>query len=174
MQAGGAPTFRQLPHILFSKSIIPNGQKIAREISVVGKFRSAKRIDKFGKVTYNKDGRKMMLLFIHTLSPKRNPRRCDSWGFCSLSWSCDHIGRRGLTPPWAGLLPVAFSPSCCPTTCRCNTRLPLPKQKARMMLLHTYFVTSPHAEGSAAKTVYQNRPDSTRFAGIFAKKRAPE
>ena len=58
MQAGGAPTFRQLPHILFSESIIPNGQKIAREISVVGKFRDRKRIDKFRKVIYNKDGRK--------------------------------------------------------------------------------------------------------------------
>ena len=42
MQAGGAPTFRQLPHILFSKSIIPNGQKIARGISSVGKFRDRK------------------------------------------------------------------------------------------------------------------------------------
>lgn len=46
VQAGGAPTFRQLPHILFSKSIIPNGQKIARGISSVGKFRDRKRIDK--------------------------------------------------------------------------------------------------------------------------------
>lgn len=88
-------------------------------------------------------------------------------------WSCDHIERRGLTPPWAGLLPVAFSPSCCPTTCRCSTRLPLPKQKARMMLLHAYFVTSPHAEGSAARTVYQNRPDSTRFAASSAKREHP-
>ena len=50
MQAGGAPTFRQLPHILFFKSIIPNVRKIAREISAVGKFRAAKRIDRAGKV----------------------------------------------------------------------------------------------------------------------------
>lgn len=56
MQAGGAPTFRQLPHILFSKSIIPNGQKIARGISSVGKFRDRKRIDKADSVPYNKGG----------------------------------------------------------------------------------------------------------------------
>ena len=74
VQAGGAPTFRQLPHILFSESIIPNGQKIARGISSVGKFRDAKRIDKAGSVPYNKGGRNDAR-FIHNKSSLFSLRR---------------------------------------------------------------------------------------------------
>lgn len=74
MQAGGAPTFRQLPHILFSESIIPNGQKIARGISSVGKFRDAKRIDKAGSVPCNK-GERNDARFIHNKSPLFSLRR---------------------------------------------------------------------------------------------------
>lgn len=74
MQAGGAPTFRQLPHILFSKSIIPNGQKIARGISSVGKFRDRKRIDKADSMPYNKGGRNDAR-FIHNKLPLFSLRR---------------------------------------------------------------------------------------------------
>lgn len=64
----------QLPHILFSESIIPNGQKIARGISSVGKFRDRKRIDKAGKVPYNKDGQNDAS-FIHNVLPNENPQK---------------------------------------------------------------------------------------------------
>ena len=74
MQAGGAPTFRQLPHILFSESIIPNGQKIARGISSVGRFRDRKRIDKADSMPYNRGGRNDAR-FIHNKSPLFSLRR---------------------------------------------------------------------------------------------------
>ena len=50
------------------------GQKIARGISSVGKFRDAKRIDKAGSVPYNKGGRNDAR-FIHNKSPLFSLRR---------------------------------------------------------------------------------------------------
>lgn len=99
MQAGGAPTFRQLPHILFSESIIPNGQKIARGISSVGKFRDAKRIDKAGSVPYNKDGQNDAS-FIHNVLPNENPQKVLLLRvFYSLFCFCRSAGTRAYFAP---------------------------------------------------------------------------
>ena len=102
MQAGGAPTFRQLPHILFSKSIIPNGQngqKIARGISSVEKFRDKKRIDKASRVPYNKNGQNNAS-FIHNVLPNENPQKQHLLRvFYSLFCFCRSAGTRAYFAP---------------------------------------------------------------------------
>lgn len=60
---------------------------------------------------------------------------------------------------------LSFCSFCYPTICRYSKKLFLPRQTERRMLSsQPHQLTSLLAEGSAAKTVYQNRLNSTRFA----------